>query len=588
MTRPKYDVAVYYHTSGFCQWIARHPRFEHVTLAVIGLNALWIWIDTDYNPGSMLLNSPPFFQSVEYFFCIYFSFELAMRFGAFKYKRNGLRDAWFVFDSLLVATMVFESWIMTAVVLLASGGGGGGLGNTSILRMARLLRLTRMARMARLLRAMPELLILIKGMVAATRSVAFTIGLLGVILYIFSIAFVQLCDGSDCEVLFPNVIETMHALLLNAALMDSVSSLVEPLLKQNIALVFMLYSFILIASLTVMNMLIGVICEVVSAVAATERESLNLGFVRDKIEELMTEGEADEDSDGKISKKEFVKLMNQEKALEILQEVGVDGVSLLDLQDTLFASDTNDPTNEEEKKLDFTEFMDLILDLRGGNHATVKDMVTLRKYFDARFARIEERLRPANEGSHVLSASYRKRPSATNMNVPQERTPQTLASSETRSQIEHKTPFLDIFSSMQGMAAEMVSAHELEVAVLREQSTEVVALRERNAILEAKLEKLQQLAHSSPAGCNIEIPDVVDVDRLNNHCPDTGPDEPGEAVESRWWSGRVNVPSFFGSRVQKAHEARSDKYKAVPDPVGTAGKKGPTSLPREEPTVQKV
>ena len=45
-------------------------------------------------------------------------------------------------------------------------------------RLVRLLRLTRMARMARLLRAMPELLVLIKGMVVAMRSVFFTLCLL--------------------------------------------------------------------------------------------------------------------------------------------------------------------------------------------------------------------------------------------------------------------------------------------------------------------------------------------------------------------------------------------------------------------------
>eukprot|EP00419_Tripos_fusus_P050768 CAMPEP_0172840548 /NCGR_PEP_ID=MMETSP1075-20121228/29406_1 /TAXON_ID=2916 /ORGANISM="Ceratium fusus, Strain PA161109" /LENGTH=63 /DNA_ID=CAMNT_0013684405 /DNA_START=154 /DNA_END=342 /DNA_ORIENTATION=+ len=63
---------------------------------------------------------------------------------------------------------------MTTVMLVMGGDGAVGLGNASILRMARLLRLTRLFRMARLLRAMPELLILVKGMAAAMRSVVFT------------------------------------------------------------------------------------------------------------------------------------------------------------------------------------------------------------------------------------------------------------------------------------------------------------------------------------------------------------------------------------------------------------------------------
>ena len=39
-----------------------------------------------------------------------------------------------------------------------------------------------------------------------------------------------------------------------------------------------------------MNMLIGVICEVVSAVAATERESISLRFAREKFPELNRRG----------------------------------------------------------------------------------------------------------------------------------------------------------------------------------------------------------------------------------------------------------------------------------------------------------
>merc|ERR1719410_1125703 len=100
-------------------------------------------------------------------------------------------------------------------------------GNASILRLARLLRLTRMARMARLLRAMPELLIMVKGMVAALRSVSFTLVLLLMILYVFGITFVQLCDKSPCASLFPDVLAAIHILLLRGALMDDMSVLIE-------------------------------------------------------------------------------------------------------------------------------------------------------------------------------------------------------------------------------------------------------------------------------------------------------------------------------------------------------------------------
>merc|ERR1712151_393897 len=88
-------------------------------------------------------------------------------------------------------------------------------GNSSLLRMVRLLRLTRMARMARLLRAMPELMILVKAIFVAFRSVFFTLLLLSVMIYVFAIAFVQLSDGTVVEEkYFPGVIQAMTNLLL--------------------------------------------------------------------------------------------------------------------------------------------------------------------------------------------------------------------------------------------------------------------------------------------------------------------------------------------------------------------------------------
>ncbi|CAE8644287.1 unnamed protein product, partial [Polarella glacialis] len=57
-----YDVKAFYYETGFWQRIARHYIFENVTLVVIMVNAIWIWIDTDYNDSPSLLQSAPIFQ----------------------------------------------------------------------------------------------------------------------------------------------------------------------------------------------------------------------------------------------------------------------------------------------------------------------------------------------------------------------------------------------------------------------------------------------------------------------------------------------------------------------------------------------
>merc|ERR1719408_321728 len=109
--------------------------------------------------------------------------------------------------------MVFETWLMGGVLLFM--GGTGSTGDTGFLRIARLLRLSRMARMARLLRALPELMIMIRGMMAATRSVFFTLCLLVIVLYVFAIAFTQMTDQTEIGIkYFGTVPESMFTLLM--------------------------------------------------------------------------------------------------------------------------------------------------------------------------------------------------------------------------------------------------------------------------------------------------------------------------------------------------------------------------------------
>mmetsp|Transcript_67632 Transcript_67632/g.130627 ORF Transcript_67632/g.130627 Transcript_67632/m.130627 type:complete len:614 (-) Transcript_67632:195-2036(-) len=385
--KDEYDVSSFYHRKGFCQWLARHPRFENLTLLVIGLNALWIWVDTDLNPGPMLIMSPPVFQFAEHFFCCYFSYEWTIRFLAFKRKRDCLRDFWFVFDSFLVWTMIIETWMMSAVFLVAMGSIGGGMGNASILRIARLLRLTRMARMARLLRALPELLILIEGMVKALKSVCFALGLLAVILYVFGIAFTQLCEDTSLEDHFGTVLRSMHTLLVYGALMDEVSMLIIEIEAESIFILLVFYMFILVAALTVMNMLIGVICEMVLKVGASERQQATQSFVTEKLTDLINTG-ADENNDNLISKDEFIKMLNNKEATAILNDVNIDVIGLVDFIDIIF-----EPVNgEEEKLLTLPEFMKVILDLRGDQMAKVRDLMAMKQYIQSCFMRLEEKL----------------------------------------------------------------------------------------------------------------------------------------------------------------------------------------------------
>jgi len=277
--------------------------------------------------------------------------------------------------------MVSETWVMNIVLLSAGVSGGSGLANASVMRMARMLRLLRMARVARLCKAMPELLILVKAMVASIRSCFFVFLLLAMMLYIFGIFFRQLTAGTPAgEAYFTSVLSSMHTLWLDGTLLDNTSQIVDALWEEGIALVLIFYVFVLLSALTLMNMLVGVLVEVVSAVAATEREGLTVSFVKAKLLEIIERSGCDENHDGEISKEEFKRLLDYPQACQAFMDIGVDVFCLIDNIDYIFSDDPDSFAEDREKLLSFEEFMELVLELRGSNTATVKDIIELRKF----------------------------------------------------------------------------------------------------------------------------------------------------------------------------------------------------------------
>jgi len=338
---------------------------------VIFAVTLWIAVDTDYNDSLILYDAEPVFIIGANFFCTYFTCELSIRFGAFKRKSDCLKDMNFLFDMLLVFQDVFETWILTLYVMLAQSrqSSPAKLGIFRVLRMAKLVR---MGRAVRLMRALPELSILIKGIGIATRSVFFTLLLLMLIIYVFAVMFRQITEGTEMgDSYFPNVPTAINSLLLDGVLPDN-AAMVNDLAGESWYLWPLIMFFLLLAALTVMNMLVGVLVEVVGAVAEAEKEGLAVDVMRNQLIEVMAK--LDLNQSGSISKCELEKILVLPEAAKILQDVGVDVVGLVDLSDFLF-EDFGSPDGE----LTFDQFMHIILDLRDSNTAKVKDVMMLQK-----------------------------------------------------------------------------------------------------------------------------------------------------------------------------------------------------------------
>jgi uncharacterized membrane protein (GlpM family) len=381
----KYNVHDEYWEEGTVQWIAKHAYFENVTLGVIVLNAIWIAIDTDYNTAEDFTKAEAVFVTADCLFFGYFVVELAIRFLAFKRKVKCLRDGWFIFDSALVALYAFDPFAL-AIATKLSGGNSLNL-PTAVLR---LFRLARLSRLVRVLRQVPELMIMIKGMATAARTVNLTLVLLMVITYIFAIALTQLSDGSEFrEIYFTGVGLSMYSLIIYGTFLDNLSEFLDNIRAESTVCLMVVVLFIVLASLTVMNMLIGVLCEVVSSVAEEERESMITDKVHDKFDGIVRQ--LDSSGDQKLSWKEFQKIMENQDAIDALESVHVDPVGMIDFAQDWFQEDG------KEKSIDFEEFMNIVLDLRGGQQATLKDLMTLGKRAKDKFGNLSRKMESVEE-----------------------------------------------------------------------------------------------------------------------------------------------------------------------------------------------
>ncbi|CAJ1431189.1 unnamed protein product [Effrenium voratum] len=361
--RPPYNVFDKYHDTGCVQYIAKSSVFEQMSLAMVVLNALWIGIDTDYNKTAMLIDSEPVFIIAENIFCAYFTFELVIRFGAFRQKQDAVRDGWFVFDLFLVALMIVETWIIPAVLLISQTSTAGGAANLTILRVVKMVKLVRLSRMARLLRFVPEMAIIVKGLRFASRSVGVFFLLWGMIVYIFAVLFRQLTDGSENQ--FSETVPlAMNKLLLNGVFPDN-AALVSDVTNIDPWLWPLIIFFVTLVSMTLMYMLVGVLVDVVSVIAATEKEAMSVLQVASQMRSELRKAGYKEDSF--FSQSDFQNLMLEPGVLRAVQSCGGDIVVLADMIDVIFEHFATDG------QMRFADLVEAILSMRGSNPATVKD-----------------------------------------------------------------------------------------------------------------------------------------------------------------------------------------------------------------------
>jgi len=363
-----------------CGRIARTKTFEWSTLGVIVFNALYLGYDCDYNarwgkPEDLYKSTLYGFMIWDNLFCLFFTGELVIRAVGYKVKKQIWADKPFLFDLFLVTMMVFETWV------LAFLGPIDALKQVSILR---LLRLTRLFRMAKLMNYFPELKLIVKGMLAAVRSVGCASILLVLCLYVFAIIFTNEYhqglkadddeDIEDIELLFGSMGKSMRHLLIMATILDDITACTNAI--RSTGNMFMLMAFfmcVLVSSFTLFNMLLGILCEVVEATEQGEKEKEEQQKLSDTIMGFFKT--MDLDGNGIICRNEFLKMAQHQDTMVALEKLDIDEMQFSKYAELLF---TPNEDGGPLPTLNYEEAVNMIMRLRPGQSVNACDFEYFR------------------------------------------------------------------------------------------------------------------------------------------------------------------------------------------------------------------
>jgi hypothetical protein len=335
------------------------------------LNAIYLGIDSDYNDAANIYNANLVFLIISQFFCIYFTFEVVVRLLAFRNKCDSMKDGWFKFDIFLVVTMILDTWVLMPMLKFVSGGSSAPV-PTQPLRM---LRLFKLSRMARLMKAFPELVVMIKGLVRSLRAIASSGVLVGLMVYTWAIlVHMMLKDDDefnkklkeDYDYEFTKILDCMWTLLMAGTLMlDNTAPLMTTLLthkeipKVLAGIAFITYS--LLSALLILQMLIGVLCDVVSQVGQERRDSDTISLVR---QEILSDLLSHDQGDGKISKAEWLSLVEGPKSKVLMKRLNINRMFMTQMASLMYP--------DEEAEVPIKTVMELMIMCKGDNGATVQ------------------------------------------------------------------------------------------------------------------------------------------------------------------------------------------------------------------------
>jgi hypothetical protein len=275
--------------------------------------------------------------------------------------------------------MVMDIWCIEIISYAATQEGPHGAVAESEISAEplRILRLLKLTRVARLMKAFPELVTMIKGLVRSMRAIFSTLILVLLQVYVWGIIMHMLLKDDEefnsrmlreIHLQFNTIGNCMWALLVDGTLMMDGPYIMTSLLysdqpKKVIAGLFFL-SYTLLSALLILQMLIGVLCDVVTMIQEEQKDAEAIGLVK---QEIIGAFKDIDNGDGMITQSELLELLTKPRSKAILKKLNINRLFLMELQKTIYS-------RREDTRLPISQVLELLIKCRGDNSATIESI----------------------------------------------------------------------------------------------------------------------------------------------------------------------------------------------------------------------
>jgi len=245
----------------------------------------------------------------------------------------------------------------------------------------------RIARISKVMRTVPALLTIIKGIGAASRATIWSAVLLITVTYTFSILFTNQyhqgkvpddeVEEGTAEELFGSMGKSFFSLIVMGTILDDVTLCTDVIRASPSGMEFLcaFLVYIVINSFTIMNLLVGVLVEMVDKSTQGEQKKDSEDALHEAVKDAFQS--MDKDHNGELTRDEFSQLGQNKKCMRSLRDLGVELKHVQMYSDLIFGPEDSEEESKPGDEVTFDLLVNRLLRYRPTEGATSLDLTSL-------------------------------------------------------------------------------------------------------------------------------------------------------------------------------------------------------------------